>query len=177
MGSRDSLPMRHRLTLPFLAASAILVACRAPAGGASAPEPVPAVEVEVERAAIELLLNDWHQAASVADGARYFGHMAEDAIFLGTDASERWTLAAFRTFCEPYFAKGAGWTYTPRERHVFVEGTVAWFDEKLWNDKYGECRGTGALKKLAGEWKLEHYSLTLLVPNERAADVVQAIRR
>jgi len=144
----------------------------------NAPEPAlpAAVDPAAERATIEALMNDWHQAASVADGARYFGHMADEAIFLGTDASERWTLSAFRAFCEPYFAKGVGWTYTPRERHVFVEGDVAWFDEKLWNDKYGECRGTGALRKLAGEWKLEHYSLTLLVPNERAADVVKVIR-
>src|SRR6185503_3178798 len=88
--------------------TALLVACKS-AGSAPAADP--------ERA-VARVLDDWHQAASVADGARYFGHMAEDAVYLGTDASERWTLPEFRSFCEPYFSKGVGWTYEPRERHV-----------------------------------------------------------
>lgn len=126
--------------------------------------------------AIDQVLDDWHKAASVADGRRYFWHMAEDAVFLGTDATERWTLPAFRAYCEPYFAKGTGWTYEPRERHVRVDGTLAWFDESLWNEKYGECRSTGVLRNDGGEWKIVHYSLTFPVPNELAADVVKMIR-
>ena len=126
--------------------------------------------------AINEMLDDWHQAASKADGARYFGHMAEDAVFLGTDATERWTLAEFRAYCEPYFSKGVGWTYERRMRHVQVRDDVAWFDERLWNDKYGECRGTGVVRRDAGEWKLVHYSLTMPIPNELAADVVKMIR-
>lgn len=129
-----------------------------------------------DQAAITAVLDDWHAAAGAADGARYFGHMTADSIFLGTDATERWPLESFRAFCEPYFAKGVGWTYVPKERHTVVEGDVAWFDEKLWNDKYGDCRGTGALRRVGGTWKIAHYSLTLLVPNERAPDVIRAIR-
>ena len=161
--------MSSRLALPCLIACVLLViACRS-SGVASESDP------DAERA-ISRVLDDWHQSASVADGGRYLGHMAEDAVFLGTDATERWTKAAFRAFCEPYFAKGVGWTYTPRERHVFVEGDVARFDEKLWNATYGECRGTGVLRKDGGEWKIVHYSLTFPVPNEVAADVVKLIR-
>jgi ketosteroid isomerase-like protein len=161
--------MSIRLDLPCLIACAFLViACRS-ASAASESDP------EGERA-ISMVLDDWHQSASVADGARYLGHMAEDAVFLGTDATERWTKAAFRAFCEPYFAKGTGWTYEPRERHVRVDGALAWFDERLWNEKYGECRGTGVLRKDRGEWKIVHYSLTFPVPNEVAADVVKLIR-
>ena len=122
------------------------------------------------------MLDDWHGAASKAEGPRYFAHMTDDAVFLGTDAKERWTKPEFVAFCEPYFSKGQGWTYAPRERHVIVSGDVAWFDEKLWNDKYGDCRGTGALRRVSGAWKIAHYSLTLLVPNERANDVVKLIR-
>ena len=132
-------------------------------------------DVDPERAIVQVL-DDWHQAASAADGARYFGHMAEDAVYLGTDASERWTLPAFRAFCEPYFAKGVGWTYEPRERHVSVAGRLAWFDERLWNEKYGECRGTGVLREDGGEWKIVHYSLTFPIPNDLAGDVVRMIR-
>lgn len=144
------------------------------AAACQGPRLRPPAEVEVA-----MVLDDWHAAAATADGPRYFGHMAEDAIFLGTDASERWTLATFRAFCEPYFSRGAGWTYECRERHVFVRGDVAWFDERLWNDKYGECRGTGALERSEGpdgRWRIVHYSLTLPVPNEIAPDVVKLIR-
>ena len=41
--------------------------------------------------AIAMVLDDWHAAAAAADEDRYFAHFAPDAIFLGTDASERWT--------------------------------------------------------------------------------------
>ena len=38
---------------------------------------------------VATVLDDWHQAASVADEARYFGHFAPNGIFMGTDATER----------------------------------------------------------------------------------------
>jgi ketosteroid isomerase-like protein len=138
-------------------------ACRATA---AAPPP---------EAEVVAVLDDWHRAAAEADGARYLGHMADDAVFLGTDASERWTLAEFRAFCEPYFARGVGWTYEPRERHLVVQGELAWVDERLWNETYGQCRGTGVLRRADGTWRIVHYSLTLLVPNELAGEVVQVI--
>jgi hypothetical protein len=43
---------------------------------------------------IAAVLDDWHQAASVADEARYFGYFAPNGVFMGTDATERWTVAA-----------------------------------------------------------------------------------
>jgi ketosteroid isomerase-like protein len=151
--------------------------CQTPRSRTGAgPAPLAHASSVADQAAIAAVLDDWHAAAGAADGARYFGHMTADSVFLGTDATERWPLAAFRAFCEPYFAKGVGWTYVPKERHTVVEGDVAWFDEKLWNDKYGDCRGTGALRREGGTWKIAHYSLTLLVPNERAPDVIRAIR-
>jgi ketosteroid isomerase-like protein len=159
--------MLHRLGTSSLAACVVfLAACRSTSGAPPAG---------AEHAIVQVL-DDWHRAASAADGARYFGHMAEDSVYLGTDASERWTLPAFRAFCEPYFARGVGWTYEPRERHVAVAGRLAWFDERLWNEKYGECRGTGVLREEGGEWKIVHYSLTFPVPNELAGEVIQLIR-
>jgi ketosteroid isomerase-like protein len=129
-----------------------------------------------ERIAVERLLDDWHAAAARADGAAYLGALEPGAIFMGTDASERWTRAEFAAYCEPYFARGQGWTYEPRERHVVVSGDLAWFDERLWNDKYGDCRGTGVVRRAEGTWRLAHYSLTFLIPNERAARVVEVVR-
>lgn len=160
--------MLIRHAVPCLVACMLLAAaCRSASPSTSAAD---------AEHAVARVLDDWHQAASVADGERYLGHMAADAVFLGTDASERWTLSAFRAFCEPYFAKGTGWTYEPRERHVRVAGELAWFDERLWNEKYGECRGTGVLRRDGGVWKIAHYSLTFPVPNELAGEVVKLIR-
>jgi uncharacterized protein (TIGR02246 family) len=162
--------MRTLRAPALLALCALLAgACRA-SGSAGAGEPAAA------RAEIARLLDDWHRAAARADAAGYLGPMAEDCVYLGTDASERWSLEAFRAFCEPYFARGVGWTYTPRERHVQVEGDLAWFDERLWSEKYGECRGTGVLRRREGAWRIVHYSLTFPVPNELAAEVVELIR-
>ena len=36
------------------------------------------------------LINKWHKAASEADYETYFGILAEDGVFIGTDASENW---------------------------------------------------------------------------------------
>ena len=38
---------------------------------------------------VHAFLNDWHHAAAVADADAFYGAMAADAIYLGTDASER----------------------------------------------------------------------------------------
>jgi ketosteroid isomerase-like protein len=129
-------------------------------------------------AAVRRVLDGFHAAASVADEQRYFGHLAPDAVFLGTDATERWSVPEFREYVHPYFSEGRGWTYVATERHVVLSegGTVAWFDETLRNEKYGELRGTGVLRRIDGEWKIAQYSMTFLVPNDVAGDVVEAIR-
>jgi ketosteroid isomerase-like protein len=125
------------------------------------------------------VLDDFHDAAAKADEARYLGHLAEDGVFLGTDASERWPKAEFRSFVHPHFAKGDGWTYVPRERHVMVsaDDRFAWFDEHLENESYGLVRGTGLLRNGPGGWKVVHYSVTFAVPNDAAHEVVRVIRR
>ncbi|GEM_PF-5002778 len=66
----------------------------------AAPPAAPAPE-----AAVAAVLDDWHLAAAQADENRYFGHLAEEAVFLGTDGSERWGKAAFRVFAHPFFAE------------------------------------------------------------------------
>src|SRR5262245_50227026 len=68
--------------------------------------------------AIGRVLDQFHDAASKADGTRYFSYLAPEAVFLGTDGTERWTKEEFRAYAEPYFSKGKGWTFVPRDRHV-----------------------------------------------------------
>ena len=122
------------------------------------------------------VLDDFHDAASKADEERYFGHFAPEGVFLGTDATERWTVEEFRKYVHPYFSKGKGWTYTARDRYVEIKGDFAWFDEILDNDNYGELRGSGSMRRIDGKWKLLQYNLTFLVPNDKAKGVVDLIR-
>ena len=105
----------------------------------------------------EHVIPAWYgDAVGKADLETYFGVFASDAVFLGTDASERWTIDEFRAFAEPYFSTGRGWTYLVEQRHIAVDpsGTTAWFDEILSNDSYGTCRGTGVLLLQGSEWKV-----------------------
>jgi len=131
-----------------------------------------------EQQQITTMLDDWHKAAAEADETRYFGHAGPEFVFLGTDATERWDLASFREFAHPYFAKGKAWTFVPHDRHVIVapDGKVAWFDEKLDSASYGDCRGSGVVRKIGGEWKIVHYNLTIPIPNALAKRVVEMIR-
>ena len=123
-------------------------------------------------------LDSFHDAAAVADGERYFALFPADAVFLGTDATERWTGAEFRAFASRYFERESAWTYVPFERHVTIApgGALAWFDEALDNAGYGECRGTGVLVRRGGRWVLQQYNLTVPVPNDLMAGVAQQIR-
>ncbi len=123
-------------------------------------------------------IDAYHDAASHASLEDYIGRMAPTGVFLGTDATERWTRDEFRAFCEPYFSEGRGWTYVPTQRHIQISrgGKTAWFDETLTNESYGTLRGTGVLTRKNGDWFIEQYSLTFLVPNVIAKEVVSSIR-
>ena len=127
---------------------------------------------------IRRVLDALHDAASKAQLERYFALFAPDAVYIGTDATERWSLEEFRGFVTPYFTQGRGWTYEPTSRHVTLgpENRTAWFDEILENENYGTTRGTGVLVKIEDEWKIAQYHLTIPVPNDLAKRVVGMIR-
>jgi ketosteroid isomerase-like protein len=139
----------------------------------AAVTPLPPPSVQVER-----VLDAFHRAAADADEERYFGLLADHAVFLGTDGGERWDKAAFRAFAHPHFAQGKGWTFTPRDRHVAfsADGRVAWFDEALDSASYGACRGSGVLERTGSTWKIAQYNLSIPIPNDLAKDLVARIR-
>lgn len=128
---------------------------------------------------VEQTLDALHAAAARADEAAYFKLYTPDAVFLGTDATERWTLEEFKAYAKPHFAAGRGWTYTVIERHVTLgpDGQTAWFDERLQNAKLGECRGSGVLVHGDDDcWRIAQYNLTIPIPNELAENVAGQIR-
>ncbi len=123
-------------------------------------------------AAVSAVLDDWHRAAAQADEARYFGHFTPSAVFLGTDATERWTRDAFRAWARPFFSRGKAWSFQAVSRHVAFspDGTVAWFDEALDTPNMGPCRGSGVLVKQEGTWKIAQYNLSIPIPNDLMKD-------
>ena len=124
-----------------------------------------------DRSDINMLLDGLHKDAHKGNFEAYFDRYSSDAVFLGTDKTERWTIEEFKTYAKPAFADGHGWTYTVIERNWEGDGDIRWFDEILFNEKLGHCRGTGIVHLTGGEWKIAHYALTMLVPNSIAADV------
>jgi ketosteroid isomerase-like protein len=127
---------------------------------------------------LDQVLDNFHQAAAEADYESYMTLLADNAIYLGTDSSERWNKTEFSDFVKPYFSQGKGWLYRPIERHISIikDENIAFFDELLENKNYGRCRGSGVLTKTKQGWKILQYNLSIPVPNSIARDVVKSIK-
>ena len=120
---------------------------------------------------LDVLLTGLHPDAHKGNFESYFDRYSANAVFLGTDKTERWTIEEFKAYAKPAFSDGHGWTYSVIERNWEGDGNTRWFDEILLNEKLGHCRGTGVVELINGEWKISHYALTMLVPNSIAAKV------
>ncbi|WP_029416283.1 nuclear transport factor 2 family protein [Brevundimonas bacteroides] len=129
---------------------------------------------------VAAVLDRLNAASTAADGEAYFALFMPDARFIGTDATEHWTLSEFRAYAAPVFARGRGWSYPATERTITIAPIdcrcIAWFEEKLINDSYGVTRGSGVLRLTDDGWKIEQYVLSFAVPNDRADAVVEAIK-
>lgn len=159
-----------------------LAGCARQAPPPACPEPVLAVmddgdlpPTTDDAAAIGALLDDWHQAASVGDGPRYFGYFTPDAVFIGTDLSERWTVDEFQAYASPHFEDGHGWTMTADRREIVVREGYAYFDEDLTSEGLGAVRGSGVLRRTAEGWAIAHYVLSFIIPNERVVELKELL--
>jgi hypothetical protein len=133
---------------------------------------------QIIRSGINQFIDGWHLAAAGADTA-FFDYLSDDAIYIGTDAKERWTKDEFKSFAMPYFLKGSAWDFKPRERMVYLgdNGKIAWFNETL-DTWMGVCRSSGVLELDAEKnWKIKHYHLSCTVPNEKIRDFIDLMNR
>ena len=123
---------------------------------------------------INNVLNDWHNAAAEANFENYFSKMSKDAVFIGTDATENWQLKDFKVFAKPYFDKGKAWSFSTLKRQVYIghTGDIAWFDELL-DTQMEICRGSGVMVLTSKGWKIQHYVLSMTIPNENVSEVVK----
>jgi hypothetical protein len=159
-----------------LALSLVLL-CAASAATPPIPASAQSADGMFASGAVASVLDGFHAAAAAADEEKYFAALAPDAVFLGTDATERWTKDEFRRYAHPLFAKGKGWTYKATSRWISFspDRRVAWFDELLESAHYGTCRGSGVLISIGGAWKIEQYNLSIPIPNALADGVVKQI--
>lgn len=125
-------------------------------------------------------LTDMHAAAARADSAAWADRLAPDLVWVGNETSERWSHDAFLAFAAPIFARGEGWTYSARDRHVTLApdpcACVAWFDEVLDSATYGTARGEGMLVRAGDDWRVLRYALSYPIPNDLAHDMTAEIK-
>lgn len=127
-----------------------------------------------ETVKINTLLDNWHKDAAETNFENYFNAMTDDAIFIGTDATEYWNKIQFKAFSKPYFDKGKAWKFTSLQRHIYFsnDNKIAWFDELL-DTQMKICRGSGVLVKTKIGWKIKHYVLSMTIPNENSNEVIK----
>lgn len=129
-------------------------------------------ESQVTKDTINRVLEKWHRAAAEANFEKYFEHMSSRGVFIGTDATENWQNSEFREYAKPYFDRGQAWSFKTLERNIYTSttGQTAWFDELL-DTQMGICRGSGVLEKSPDGWKIQHYVLSIAIPNEHVLKV------
>ena len=147
------------LTLIFIAS---LFSCTQPAAISETSK----IDTAKEQQQINTLLDSINRAAAKAEYKAYFNFYTDDAIFTGTDATERWDKKEFMQWAKPIFDKGRAWNFTALQRHIYFDktGMFAWFDELL-NTQMKICRGSGVLVKQGNDWKVQQYILSATVPN------------
>jgi hypothetical protein len=129
---------------------------------------------ETQKKEITYFLDQWHKAAAEANFNAYFSAMAEESIYIGTDATENWNKKQFQAFAKPYFDRGKAWSFKAIERNIYYSEDVklVWFDELL-STQMKICRGSGVLVQENGQWKIKHYVLSMTIPNDTTDEVVK----
>ena len=138
---------------------------------AFAQEPDAAIKQQVN-----VFVDEWHDDAAHARMA-YFDKMAKDGVYIGTDKTELWHRDEFKVWARKYFERKSAWTFKLIKRNVYVGGDkhYIWFDELL-DTAMGICRASGVIHKTASGFEIEHYQLSIAVPNDVTTPVTRIIK-
>lgn len=125
---------------------------------------------------IHAFIDQWHDDAANVRWS-YFDKMAKNGVYIGTDKTELWTRDAFKAWAKPYFDKKSAWSFKAIKRNVYFseDKKFIWFDELL-NTQMGVCQASGVLRKTARGFEIEHYQLSIAVPNDIANEVTKTIK-
>ena len=97
---------------------------------------------------IILLIFFFPQTIFAEDDFSFFGSMEKDAIYLGTDISEKWLRDSLFEWSANAWDKESAWSFSPGDREIYFSSDYkfAWFDEVL-DTWMGPCRGSGVPKE------------------------------
>jgi hypothetical protein len=125
---------------------------------------------------INAFIDEWHDDAAHARLA-YFDKMARNGIYIGTDKTELWNRDQFKAWAKKYFERKSAWTFKATRRNIYLsdDKKLIWFDELL-DTQMGVCQASGVMRKTVKGFEIEHYQLSIAVPNGVAGKVSAAIK-
>jgi hypothetical protein len=125
---------------------------------------------------INAFIDAWHDDAAHARPA-YFDKMARNGVYIGTDKTELWDRDQFKAWAKRFFDKGSAWSFKATRRNVYMSADkkFIWFDELL-DTQMGVCQASGVLRKTEKGFEIEHYQLSIAVPNPVADKVTRTIK-
>jgi hypothetical protein len=151
----------------------VITSCNEP------PSEIQTHSTATDKEQIIATLDQFNEAAANADFNTYFDFFTDDAVFIGTDATENWDKKNFMLWAKPHFDKKKTWHFKSMDRHVYFanpdsrgECNFAWFDELL-NTRMKICRGSGVLIKKGNEWKIQQYVLSMTIPNDKTDTIIK----
>ena len=125
---------------------------------------------------INTFMDQWHKDAANADTI-FFDKMAPNGIYIGTDKTEIWKRDEFKKWAKPFFLRKSAWNFKATQRNVYFsdDKKYAWFDEQL-DTWMGVCQSSGVLKRKGKTWEIEHYQLSVTLPNDVTKDFIKMVK-
>ena len=125
---------------------------------------------------INAFIDEWHDDAANARMA-YFDKIARNGVYIGTDKTELWNRDEFKAWAKRFFERKSAWTFHPIRRNVYTstDKKFIWFDELL-DTQMGTCQASGVIHKTDKSFEIEHYQLSIAVPNDVADKVTKSIK-
>jgi hypothetical protein len=128
------------------------------------------------RKQINAFVDEWHDDAANARLA-YFDKIAPHGIYIGTDKTELWNRDQFKAWAQRFFERKSAWSFKAVKRNVYMspDKKFIWFDELL-DTQMGPCQASGVIRKTDKGFEIEHYQLSIAVPNEVADKVTKMVK-
>ena len=128
------------------------------------------------RKQIHAFIDEWHDDAANARMA-YFDKIAPNGIYIGTDKNELWNREQFKAWAKRFFDRKSAWSFKSTKRNVYIspDKKFIWFDELL-DTQMGPCQASGVMRKTDKGFEIEHYQLSIAVPNEVAEKVTKLVK-
>lgn len=125
---------------------------------------------------INLFMDKWHLFATNAD-TLFFEMIAPNGVYIGTDKTEIWKRDEFKKWAMPFFKRKSAWDFKAIKRNIYFsdDKKYAWFDEQL-DTWMGVCQSSGVLKRKGKTWQIEHYQLSVTLPNEVTKDFIKLVK-